>query len=113
MTVKRLVTLASTLLLVIPGLPKPVAAQEPATPSGTIAGRVVDEDGAAIAGVQIYIDRPAISTQTRNNGEYTLSRVPPGSHTLRARLLGYGPEAATVTVTAGRQEHQRVPAPRA
>src|SRR5919112_2198845 len=70
MTVTRFVTLASTLLLVIPGLRSPLTAQEPAARTGTIAGRVVDEEGAAVGGVQIYIDRPVLSTQTRNNGEY-------------------------------------------
>src|SRR3712207_7090883 len=54
----------------------------------------------------IYIDRPAVSTQTRNNGSYVLTRVPAGSHTLRVRSLGYRPEAASVTEIAGRQVTQ-------
>jgi iron complex outermembrane recepter protein len=100
MIVKRLVALASTLLFVIPTLRAPVAAQEPVAPSGSIAGRVVDEDGNGVANVQIYIDRPALGTQTRANGDYVLTRVPPGSHTLRARLLGFRPEASNVPVSA-------------
>jgi outer membrane receptor protein involved in Fe transport len=66
----------------------------------------VDEDGTAVPGAQIYIDRPAMSTQTRNNGTYVLSRVPAGTHILRVRLLGYRPEQASVTVSAGRQATQ-------
>jgi iron complex outermembrane recepter protein len=96
----RLVSLASALSLVIPASrPSPLVAQEPG-PTGTIAGRVVDEEGAGVAGAQIFIDRPALGTQTRSNGEYVLTRVPTGTHTLRARLLGYRPEAANVTVSA-------------
>ena len=78
------------------------AAQQPA-PTGTIAGRVVDEDGKGVANAQIYIDRPAVGTQTRANGEYVLTRVPPGSYTLHARLLGFKPESQSVTVSANGQ----------
>jgi iron complex outermembrane receptor protein len=102
----RLVSLASALSLVIPAVrPSPLMAQEPG-PTGTIAGRVVDEDGTGVAGAQIFIDRPALGTQTRSNGEYVLTRVPTGTHTLRARLLGYRPEAANVTVSANTRATQ-------
>ena len=103
---KRLVTLASVLSVGI-GMLRPAAlpAQETAA-TGTIAGRVVDEQGTGIAGAQIYIDRPALGTQTRGNGDYTLTRVPAGSYTLHARLLGYRPDTASVTVTANRTATQ-------
>src|SRR5918992_3072761 len=96
MTVKRLVALASTLLLLIPGLRLPVAAQEPAAPSGTIGGRVVDEDGTGIAGAQVYIERPALGTQTRSNGEYVLSRVPAGDPVVIFRGLGVPPGPCSI-----------------
>src|SRR3954447_22502566 len=32
--------------------------------TGTIAGRVVDEDGTGVGGAQIFINQPALSTQT-------------------------------------------------
>jgi outer membrane receptor protein involved in Fe transport len=100
MTVKRLVVLASALLLTIPGFRPTLAAQEPAAPSGSISGRVVDEDGTAVSDAQVYIDRPALGTQTRANGEYVFSRVPAGSHLVRVRLLGFRPDSARVTVSA-------------
>src|SRR5918992_3432963 len=106
MTVKRLVALASTLLLLIPGLRLPVAAQEPAAPSGTIGGRVVDEDGTAIAGAQVYIERPALGTQTRSNGEYVLSRVPAGTHVVIFRMLGFRPDSASITVSTNARATQ-------
>src|SRR5919107_2355400 len=98
-----LARLASALALTLAVLPlSSTVAQEPG-PTGTIAGRVVDEDGNGVANAQIYIDRPALGTQTRVNGDYLLTRVPPGSYTLRARLLGFRPEAQNVTVSANRQ----------
>jgi outer membrane receptor protein involved in Fe transport len=96
----RLARLASLLALALPFTPYSFATAQQAGPTGTITGRVVDEDGAGVANAQIYIDRPALGTQSRADGNYTLSRVPPGSYTLRARLLGYKPEAQNVTVSA-------------
>ena len=105
--VHRLASLAAILSLVMPALrATPAVAQGTPPPTGTITGRVVDEEGAGVAGAQIYIERPALGTQTRPNGEYVLPRVPAGTHTLHARLLGYRPEAASVTISANGQVSQ-------
>jgi len=99
----RLAPFASALALSLFALyPSTATAQQPA-PTGTVSGRVVDEAGAGVANAQIYIDRPALGTQTRANGEYTLTRVPPGSYTLHSRLLGFKPESTSVTVSANAQ----------
>ena len=99
----RLVSLAVALLLVLTGFSTATAQALPGT--GTITGRVVDDEGAAVAGAQVYIN-PSLGTQTRANGEYVLARVPAGTHTLRARLLGLRPEAASVTVSANQTTTQ-------
>ena len=102
----RLVLLASASLFVLPfSRPAPLTAQG-AAPTGSIAGRVVDDEGTGVSGAQIYIDRPALSTQTRANGEYVLTRVPAGAYQVHARLLGYRPEVASVTVRANGQATQ-------
>jgi outer membrane receptor protein involved in Fe transport len=67
---------------------------------------VVDDAGTGVSGAQIYIDRPALGTQTRANGEYTLTRVPSGTHMLHARLLGFRPESTSVTVSGTGQATQ-------
>jgi outer membrane receptor protein involved in Fe transport len=67
---------------------------------------VGDEEGTGVSGAQIYIDRPALGTQTRANGEYTLTRVPSGTYVLHARLLGFRPESASVTVSGTGQVTQ-------
>ncbi|HEX2248790.1 MAG TPA: TonB-dependent receptor [Gemmatimonadales bacterium] len=96
----RLVFFAFTLLLLVPFTRLTDAlAQEPG-PTGSIAGRVVDEEGNGVAGAQVYLERPALGTQTRPNGEYVLTRVPAGSHVLNARLLGFRPDSATIRVSA-------------
>ena len=66
----------------------------------------MDEEGSPVVGAQVYIERPSIGTQSRPNGEYVLQRVPAGAHTLRVRMLGLRPEAASVQVEAGQRTIQ-------
>jgi iron complex outermembrane recepter protein len=105
---RRLVLLASASLFALPfSRPTPLTAQGGA-PTGTIAGRVVDEDSNAVSGAQVFIDRPALSTQTHANGSYTLTRVPAGTYMLHARLLGFRPESTSVTVSETGQTTQNL-----
>src|SRR3954454_22706098 len=88
----RLARLVSALTLALPFLyPTATSAQQPA-PTGSIAGRVVDENGAGVANAQSCIDRPAVGPQTGAYGSRTLTRVPPGSYTSRAPVLAFKPE---------------------
>ena len=99
----RLAHLVSAFALALPLLfPFSISAQQPA-PTGSVAGRVLDEEGTGVANAQIYIDQPALGTQSRTDGGFTLTRVPPGSYTLHARLLGFKPESTSVTVSANTQ----------
>jgi iron complex outermembrane receptor protein len=89
-------------LLLPLSLPSGAAGQEP-TGTAVVAGRVEDQQGTALVGAQVFIEGTALSTQTRGNGEYVLARVPQGTHSVHARLLGYRPEAASVTVRANQR----------
>jgi outer membrane receptor protein involved in Fe transport len=93
---RTLLPLTLGLFVGLLAFPPAVAAQ-----TGTVTGRVVDERGAGIAGAQVFLVRPAIGTQTRTDGNYTLPRVPAGSHSLGVRMLGFRPDSASVTVEAG------------
>lgn len=73
---------------------------------GSIGGRVVDDQGAPLAGAQVAIPGSTMGTQTRANGEYVLPRVPGGTHTLQGRLLGYRPESVRVEVAGGQRTIQ-------
>jgi len=90
----------AALLAMLIGSVSTVGAQVGAQ-TGSIGGRIVDEQGSPVVGAQLSIQRPSLGTSTRVNGEYVLDRVPAGTHTLQARMLGFRPEAASVTVTAG------------
>ena len=74
-----------------------VAAQQ----SGTVSGTVVAAEGAVpLAGASVVIAGTARGVLTNAQGRYSLS-VPAGTHTVRARLIGYDAAEQRVTVAAG------------
>jgi iron complex outermembrane recepter protein len=74
--------------------------------TGSIGGRVLDDQGTPLVGAQVAIPGSSIGTQTRANGEYVLPRVPVGSHSVQARYLGYRPETATIQVRTNQRSNQ-------
>ena len=102
----RLITVAAASLLTLSAVRTSTAAAQAGQQTGSIGGRVVDEDGSAVVGAQVYIERPSLGTQSRPNGDYVLERVPAGTHTLRVRMLGLRPEAASVSVAANQRSIQ-------
>jgi iron complex outermembrane receptor protein len=94
---------ASLLLLPLAGFTDVAAQGVPGT--GTISGRVVDDEGTAVVGAQVFINA-SLGTLTRANGQYVLTRVPAGTHTLNARMLGVRPATASVTVSANQTTTQ-------
>ena len=87
-------------LVLLVGLSRAGIAQE-AAQTGTVSGKVTDENGGAISSAQVTLSRPPIGAQSGSNGEYMLKNVPAGSQTIQVRMLGYRPDSATVTVVAG------------
>jgi outer membrane receptor protein involved in Fe transport len=71
--------------------------------TGTIAGKVSDERGAPLPGAQILVDQTNKGAISGPDGGYVVEAVPVGSRTVRARLIGYRSQTATVTVTAGQR----------
>jgi TonB-linked SusC/RagA family outer membrane protein len=69
--------------------------------TGVVSGLVSDSAGAPIVGARVSVDGATIAAASGQNGRYTLGGLPAGSHTIRARLLGYTAQAQTVAVTAG------------
>ena len=52
---------------------------------------------------QVYIKALNLGAVSDEQGRFTLSDVPAGTHELRADLIGYVGAMAVVTVTAGRR----------
>ncbi len=85
----------AALLLVLPGWGQ-------AQGSGTVRGKVTRADeGGALAGVSVTVRGTGVAGVTGPDGSYQLERVPAGQQTILFRWLGYRPQEAQVTVTAG------------
>ena len=67
---------------------------------------MTDDQGSGIGNAQITVRGTSLGTQSRADGGYTLPRVPAGTVTVSARMLGFRPDSASVTVTAGQQATQ-------
>ena len=96
----RSVALALAAILPLLVAPSRAAAQQPAGPTGSIAGKVTDEQGAPVAGADVRVEGTAVGARTRADGAYVITRVPAGQQSVRVRMIGFRSEPATVTVTA-------------
>ncbi len=69
---------------------------------GTITGQVTDRDtNQALSTVQISVEGTGLGTITNAEGEFTVSNVPAGTHTVLAQRIGYAQNRQDVTVTSG------------
>src|SRR5688572_12592139 len=63
------------------------------TPTGSINGRVLDPNGAAVANATVTIKEPAtnreITTQTNNEGFYEARNLPIGRYTVTVTQTGF------------------------
>jgi outer membrane receptor protein involved in Fe transport len=100
---RHLAALAVASQLLLPAALPSVARAQGTAQTGSISGKVADENGAPVGGAQIFLRRVGVATQSRSNGEYVLERVPAGTVALQVRMLGFRPDSADVTVTAGAQ----------
>ena len=70
--------------------------------AGAITGRVVDSaTNRPLANVQVVVVGTTLGAATNDAGRFTIGGVAAGTHTLRATLLGFGPQTRTVNVTDG------------
>jgi hypothetical protein len=90
--------------IVVKNFVLPVAAHLDAQ-AGVITGRVELPAGQPAEGSAVEIVSTGQATLTDDRGKFTLDGVPPGSHTLRVRLLGFQEDSLTLDVgIAGKQD---------
>jgi iron complex outermembrane receptor protein len=77
-----------------------------AAQTGSVAGKVTDDKGAAVAGAQVAIQGTTVGAQTGATGDYVLARVPVGTQLIRVRMVGFRPDSASVTVAADQRVSQ-------
>src|SRR5687767_1370682 len=99
MTVARRLILLAGAIVCASGPLTNIGAQEP---TGTITGQVLDSaTQQPIAGVNVFVEGTRLGTITGDDGSFTIGGVPAGSHTVRARRIGYGSVPMVVNVAAG------------
>ena len=74
--------------------------------NATVSGRVVLEGSATSAGSRVELIGTDVVALTNEKGDFTMTKLPSGSHVLLARHLGYG--AQTVAVDLSAREPQKV-----
>ena len=77
-----------------------VADAEPA-PTGTITGKVTDDDGAAIEGATVTVGDTGLSATTDGGGNYTIEDVPEGTHDVTASAEDHVSQTKQVSVDEG------------
>lgn len=71
--------------------------------TGTIRGRVLDSaNGEPMIGVTAVIKELGLYSVTDIDGNYAITNVPVGEHTVTYQITGYQPSATKVNVTAGK-----------
>ncbi len=69
---------------------------------GAIHGVITTSDGSPAPAVTVLLKGTGKSTQTDDQGRYSLKRITPGNYTLVVSLIGYAPVERPVPVTAGK-----------
>ncbi len=95
---RLLLALAGALVCAAASLP-PLGAQQP---TGTITGQVIDSaTRQPLVGVNVVVEGTGLSAISREDGTFSIDGVPAGTHTLRARRIGYGSVPVVVNVSEG------------
>ena len=90
----------AAVLGVVLALLRPHALTAQAT--GTIAGRITDADnGQAVVAAQVTIDGTTLGRTSGDDGRYSITSVPNGTHTVVVRRIGYARMSKVVVVANG------------
>src|SRR5215470_13633848 len=76
-------------------------AQEKQERKGTITGRVTDSSHDVLPGARVELQPKGHTVATDNQGQFTMSDVPPGGYKITVSYVGFAPFETAVRVTAG------------
>ena len=92
MNIRKAALITTTLLFMLTG----VMAQ-----TGSISGSVIDGSGAALAGANVMVEGTDLGAATDVGGNYSISGVSTGTHTVTASFVGYQSSSQSVVVGVG------------
>ncbi|MCG1036119.1 TonB-dependent receptor [Polaribacter sargassicola] len=67
--------------------------------NATVSGKITDNSKTEIIGVNTYLKNTIIGTETNEKGEFTISNINTGKHTLVISYLGYKTKEIPFTIT--------------
>jgi TonB-dependent SusC/RagA subfamily outer membrane receptor len=77
-------------------------AQSAAAQTGAVTGTVVSaQSGEPLSSAQVSLEGTGLGALTQSNGRFLILRVPAGTYTVNAVLIGFSNVSAQVTVTSG------------
>ena len=76
--------------------------------TGKVSGKITDaKTGAALAGVNVFIEDTPYGTATDEFGEYVILNIPPGDYSVKASYIGYATyKVSNVRVSLDRTTQQ-------
>lgn len=80
---------------------KPQQPNEPEKGTGSLQGKITDENGQPQVGSTIYIEEFSLGTTADANGNYQLLGVPVGKQKVKVSFIGYATEEVEVEITRG------------
>lgn len=69
--------------------------------TGSVSGRVLDEQSQGLPGVTVLIEGTSLGNSTNADGTFSIQNVPAGAQTLVVSFIGYTTKRLPVAVTAG------------
>lgn len=69
-----------------------------ASNTGQVKGKVIDEDGEVLVGVNVVLEKTELGAATDLKGEFIVPFVPVGMHTITASYLGYNTVSKSNTI---------------
>ena len=79
----------AALLLTAPALSGAQVSPQGAPAAGRVTGKVTDGTGRPVANAQVSVEGTGLGVSTDANGEFTIAGVPPGTHAVKVRVLGF------------------------
>jgi TonB-dependent receptor len=75
---------------------------------GILTGRVADDSGGALQGAKVSLQPLGVTTATNDQGEFSISNLPPGEYVIDVSYVGFANYSKNVTVTAAQPLHLEV-----
>ena len=74
---------------------------EPTPATGTIQGKILDDENNPLPGAYVILDEAKITAVTDIDGNYAFSNIKPGTHAVSVTYIGFAPVQKSITLEAG------------